>query len=461
MEERLSRAGEHDQGFTVIEFAIAVSLLVVCLLAASQMLISGMNVSGDTRARIVATHLATKTLEDLRAIASDPTTFTQMPVGQAALVGQKVGGDTFIVTRNVQWVGQRATASNCDAGGGGTQILRATAVVTWANMHGTAPVQSTTTFAPPVGAYSSSSGSIAAHVVDASNAPVPFVTATVSGGPTTSPAIITGADGCAFFPFLLPGTYTVTLSAPGYVGGQEVANPTATPTVVAGTINGFDMPYDKQGSLSVTGYSGGYTPATGLKVSLGNLNLTASSQVTYTPPNTFPGAAWAISPLFPYAAGYTVFAGSCTDSNPNGKDTNRNYFYPSANISPILVPANGSASTTVPLYPLAIKTTNSTGSTALGPATMTLTSTAPTSSGACPSGTPTYNLVSSSSTATGATSTTGVPLGHYQITATTGSGQNAKTGTLKVWVRPDGVWAVDAAGNATTLFAGPVTVKQS
>ena len=34
--------------------------------------------------------------------------------------------------------------------------------------------------------------------------------------------------------------------------------------------------------------------------------------------------------LFPYASGYTVFAGNCTDNNPLGKDTNRNLFYPTA-----------------------------------------------------------------------------------------------------------------------------------
>ena len=64
--------------------------------------------------------------------------------------------------------------------------------------------------------------------------------------------------------------------------------------------------------------------------------------------------------LFPYASGYTVFAGNCTDNNPLGKDNNKNLFYPTAAPVPIAVPPGGSAATTVPLYNVAIHVQNAT-----------------------------------------------------------------------------------------------------
>src|SRR5581483_4584607 len=198
-----SRLSEDESGFTVIEFVVAISLLLVSLLAASQMLTSGMQVSGDTRSRVVAANLATQSLEAIRATATDPSQFSTLTPGRTVTT-QTVGATTYTITKDVQWVGQRATASNCDAGGGGTQILRATAVITWPRMHNTAPVQSATTFSPPVGAFSSNAGSVAAKVINAAAAPVSFVTVTATGATTQS--IVTASDGCAFFANLTPGT---------------------------------------------------------------------------------------------------------------------------------------------------------------------------------------------------------------------------------------------------------------
>ena len=64
--------------------------------------------------------------------------------------------------------------------------------------------------------------------------------------------------------------------------------------------------------------------------------------------------------LFPYASGYTVYAGNCVDNNPLGKDTNRNLFYPTAAPVPLTVSPGSSATTTVPLYTLPVHVQNST-----------------------------------------------------------------------------------------------------
>ena len=61
-------------------------------------------------------------------------------------------------------------------------------------------------------------------------------------------------------------------------------------------------------------------------------------------------------------------------------------------------------------------------------------------------------------------STTGVPLGHFTISATCAPPNAAcptggpRTGTLNVWVKPDAVYAVDASGASTSAFGGPITL---
>jgi hypothetical protein len=54
----------------------------------------------------------------------------------------------------------------------------------------------------------------------------------------------------------------------------------------------------------------------------------------------------------------------------------------------------------------------------------------------------------------GGNSVTAVPLGHWTVTARSGT----KVGSVNVWVKPDAVYAVNASGASTTAYATPVTV---
>ncbi len=64
---------------------------------------------------------------------------------------------------------------------------------------------------------------------------------------------------------------------------------------------------------------------------------------------------------------------------------------------------------------------------------------------------PTLGLVTSDA---GGNSVTAMPLGHFTVTARSGT----KVGSVKVWVKPDGVYAVNSGGASTTLYSTPVTV---
>jgi prepilin-type N-terminal cleavage/methylation domain-containing protein len=429
-----------EDGFTIVELVVAIAVLLIGLTGATKMMASSILVSGDTRLRVIAANVATETLEQLRGTASDPSRFATIPIGFSTAT-RTVGPFRFTVETDTEWVGQRANASNCDAGGNQPQILRSNVSVSWTHMRGTKPVESTTTLAPPVGVYSANTGAIAAKLVTASGDPATGVQ--VSATSATTRTVVTGDDGCAFFAFLPTGTYNVTATAAGWVNDQELVVPSQSTTVSVGSTKSVVFNLDRAATLNVTGWTSSAPAATGIPVSVANTGLQPNGQYV------FPAGTTALTPLFPYSDGYSLFAGSCTDANPLGLNASRNPYYPLADADPLDVAPGGVDSGPVTLYPLAVRVTLSNGTVVNG-ATVSALATGTV----CPSGRPTYGLPNSD--ASGNT-TAGVSLGHLTITARSGT----KVGTAKVWVKPDGTWAVDGSGNATSKFGGAVTVSVS
>lgn len=458
-----SRLGD---GFTIVEVLVAITILIGALLGAALLFENAIVVSGNTRNRVVATNLATEAMEQVRGLAADPTKFSSIPQGQTVFAGaaQKVNGIQYTVTQNVQFVGQNSTQSSCDSPGSNSgQIMQVQELVTWPAMNGTKTVKEVTLLAPPVGVYSASTGSIAAKVSDSTGAASQNISVQVVGPVTQTQQTTT--EGCAFFAFLPVGTYTVTVIEGTGVGDQEVLAPSQTASVSVGQTASLPFSYDTAGTITVSGWSPATPPpATNIPISVVNSGLQPYSQYS------FPAGTTSLTPLYPYASGYTVFAGNCTDNNPLGKDTNRTLFYPSAAPVPISLAPGGTASTTVSLYTLSLNAQNSAAvAVAGGTATASETTGLPVPySAVCTSGTatgtaPTLGLVT---TDAAGNSVTALPLGHWTVTVTCLKGAAAcptsnQTGSVNVWVQPSGVYAVDASGAATTLYSTPVTVVVS
>jgi len=440
-----------EDGFTVVEVLVALTILVIALVGSALLFENGMIVSGNTRQRVVGAQLATEALEKIRGTAADPTKWPTIPQGQT-LFNQTVNGSKFVVTQDVQFVAQRSAQSSCDSPGSGSgEIMQVTETVTWIGMAGTKPVQQTTTLAPPVGAYSAATGSIAVKVFDATGEPAQNINVRVAGPDTQTQQ--TTAEGCAFFYALDPGTYTVSVIEGTGVGDQELVVPAQSTSVSVGQIASIQFNYDAAATINVTGYTNSTAAAaTGMTYSVAETGLQPYGQFS------FGANATALTPLFPYAAGYTVFAGSCTDNNPIGKDGRGNLFYPTLSPAPLDVAPAATASTTVPLYTLTMLVKNSTGVVqANATSTMTATTTYPKPYiSVCTSGTanatgPTLGLVATNATGTSATA---VPLGHWTIITRAGS----TSATTNVWVKPDAVYTVDANGNAVAAVSGALNV---
>ena len=455
-----SRVASSD-GFTVVEVLVAITIIVIALLGAALLFENGIVTSGNTRNRVIAQQIASTQLEKVRGTAADPTQFTTITAGTTTFPSS-VNGLQFTVQQTVDFVSQGSTQSTCDAPGTNSGLLlRVREKVTWVGMQGTAPIREATVLAPPVGAYSAASGSIAVKVFDSTSAPAAGINVQISG--PSSQTIQTTPEGCAFFAFIAPGTYTVTVTQGTGVGDQENLAPSQTTSVSVGQTASLQFSYDNAATINVTGWSNSSaTPASGIPISVANSGLQPYSQYSFGTGIT------SLTPLFPYSSGYTLFAGNCTDNNPLGKDTNRALFYPTQ--SPTIVPVtpNGTSSATVPLYPLSIVVVRGATPVAGTVPTLAETTTYPTPyTAACTTGTATgpgasLGLVTTSGSGS---STTAVPLGHFTITAkctppnAACSTGGVRTGTLNIWVKPDAVYAVNSStGAATTAYGGPITV---
>ncbi len=445
-----------EAGFTIVEVVVASTLLLIAFLAAAGLFEEGTHVSGDTRQRVVAAQLASAAIEQIRGPAGDPARFTSEVVPGLTTSTQTVNGIKFTLTQEMQWVSQSSTTSACDSGGlGSNSILQVSESVTWAGAGPTAPVRSITALSPPAGAYSQATGSIGVKVLDSNGLPV--VGAQVSLTGVSSLSQNTTTEGCAFFAYLTPGAYTASVTAGTGVGDQEVLVPSQAGSVTVGQTTSMTFNYDTAATISITGWSGSTaTPATNIPVGIANTGLQPYGQYTYGVGTT------TFSPVFPYPSGYTVFAGNCTDNNPNGLDTSRNRFYNNPGTSTVTVTPGGTATATIPLYDLPITVMN--GATPAVGATLTATETTysnpqPAATPVCTSGLgtgtrPTIGLVT---TGAGGVSLTGVPLGHWTINATFG----AKHGTINIWRRITGVFAVTGTGTASGSALATVTIAVS
>jgi prepilin-type N-terminal cleavage/methylation domain-containing protein len=325
------RAGQ--AGFTVVEVMIALAVFAVVIGAVATTLSTALNITRNNRHRSTAAHLASQEMDVVRS-----TDFTTLPLGLVQS-NVSVDGIDYTVRRESAWVIQGGTTDPCTPSPGGSvpAYMRITVAVTWPNMSGTLPVQSQTVVSPPVGAFSSTSGHIGVKVFDRDAAPAAGHVVRISGPVLASQA--TTSDGCAFFAYIPPGSYTVTLDTTGHVDRQGISTPSQPASVTVGNTTSIQFDYDREAALdlALTGEFGGAIPA-GVPVTLGNTNLLPTGTKSF--PGT--GSPRSIGGLFPYAAGYQTWAGDCAQADPEGqRPGGAGAYYPGASRDPALVVSPG------------------------------------------------------------------------------------------------------------------------
>jgi hypothetical protein len=451
---------------------VALLILAIVMSASLYGILQGLRLSRDNQERVVASNVVTGVLERIESTALNPAGFASLAPNTVTLPSQTIQGTTFTLTQTTEWVNRGVTSSVCDSGTNSSLLLRATVTASWGYTNES--VTDGTLLAPPNGTFSSSDGSLPVQV-DQANGTGFFgavVTATPASGPAP-PFITTGSDGCAFFAQLSPGNYTVTVSSPGGVDNLEQStwsSATQTPPLTlsvsagqeqAGLAQGL-VDYEQGGTIEWS-YTQPYsssplTPAVGMPISIDNPSQKLTDNM-YSYPYAG-GTSGGLTPVFPDT--YAIFAGGCTDADPNGSSTGSSPqpFYPVTTYpnlaSSVAVTSGGTSTATVPLYPLNLSFVNTNG-TALTTATSSTAPTAVEGAGECPQSTPTYTL----SQVSAGVSDTAVGLGELTISATVTYQSQTLSGTASVWVMPDGVYTVSggAPGSEIYSFASGGSVK--
>ena len=400
--------------------------------------------------------LASQAIETVRGPAADPAKFTAVvdPLLGQTVTTRTVDATKYTITQDVQWVSQSSNSSLCDAGSSNAaQLLQVSETVTWPNMGGTDPVRSVTTLAPPVGAYSASTGAIAVKVYDSSGAVAPGVNVGISGAASDSQ--LTTAQGCAFFAYLPVGSYTVTMLDLSGIGDQEVVSPTQSASVILVADHGEVVQLRQArhaqpsaGTRSPTGRGRRRRSRPGTSRSASGTPVSSPTSSTTTRP------APTTAQVYPYVRnGYNVFAGNCRTTTRSARTASNNLLYPTQ-APPIVAvePSTTSASGPIPLYALGVVVKNNLGvvvpnAVLTAKPTTTFNAASPynavcTSGGASGTGA----VLTMPNTALTGISTAALPLGHWSINVTA---PGSLKGCTRLWVKPDGVYNVNTSASAS------------
>jgi type II secretory pathway pseudopilin PulG len=313
------RPGRQD-GYSVVELLVAVTVFALVFAAVSIGIGRALEVNRGNRNRSAAAYLAARQLEEVRAKA-----FSSLALGRTTCVYSAPTTTCnvpapYTVVQDVAWASPGTTSTTCDVpatGGASLAYKRVTVTVTWPDMNGVAPVTSQTLLTPPGGSYDPNDGHILVQAFDRDALPLAGRTVSITGPESASQ--VTSGDGCAFFAYLDPGTYTATFNISGYVDRQGNQPATQAVGVTASQITKVQFDYDEAATLSVglVAPAGAEIPTGtyGIAMTVANSNLTVGTK-SFLQSATGSATTRTITPLFPYASGYQVWAGDCADADP-------------------------------------------------------------------------------------------------------------------------------------------------
>lgn len=310
-----------ESGFSLIELIVSITIFSLLIGTLVALIATGLSVARNNKDRSVGAHLASQEMDGIRQLP-----FSRISIGQATH-NVTVNSVSYKIKTDTDWVANSSTSNSCDSTGSAPRVLRVTVEVTWPNMRGTEPVRTSTEISPPVGSYDPDNGHIAVRVRDRNATALGGIPVRVTGPGVDVTQTTTDTVGCAFFGFLPPASYAVTLGTTGWVDRQSNAVPSQTVGVSAGNITSVAFDYDEAATITMTlaGARGG-VPAGAVPLTLANTGLLPAGTKSF--PGT--GVVRTLTSLFPYSDGYTAWAGSCDDADPEGADGTGTRYWPGA-----------------------------------------------------------------------------------------------------------------------------------
>jgi type II secretory pathway pseudopilin PulG len=309
-----------DDGLGLVELLVALVVAALIMSSVAYGITRSLWTTRDSRAREVAANLASEAIDKARAT----TDYIALAGG---VTTRTVDDVEYTVLQTVTAYSSLGTASPCDGTSGSFIKYKKIGVrVTWERMESsTSAVRAETLLAPGASSFDPTKGNIGAKVLGAQGQPVEGIQVTVTDG-ATSRTQFTDDAGCAFFEGLDPAEWTATAQSTGYVA----SNGSFTPSLPASVNQGYTTPVafdmDQVGSLRVSLGSTEYPAPADVAVSLGNTALLPDGHQTFAGT----GTPRDLTDRFPFASGYTVWAGSCDDADPEGTNGSNGPYYPTA-----------------------------------------------------------------------------------------------------------------------------------
>ncbi len=398
-----------EDGFALIEILVSALIVVIVGGAVLTTLQATARSAGDSRNHSMAQALAQEDQARLRSmrISSLNKLNQTYPV--------TLDGTTFSITSTGVFVNNTSQTASCTSGQTSADYVRISSSVTWKGLGKRPAVTMQSIVSPSNGSLDPGHGTLTFSAINAAGLPLPGVAISGTGAGTF--AGTTDASGCANFANLPAGNYTVTPSATGLVDkfGKAPATLNPSPGVIPSGTNTAQVQYDIPGTIEASfkyrvGASAEFKSSNQRSIAIFNSG-TGQSTPTFVSAGSNPVAAIKSASLFPFTSPYAVYAGSCTENNPNPESKPE---APGAGaVASVTVAPGGAPKTTIQLPALNLLVKKS-GSPVEAKVRIT---------GTC-------SFTRDYTTTTGTILDVGLPWGTYSVCAQTGSGSSIVRRTL-------------------------------
>jgi Tfp pilus assembly protein PilV len=307
-----------EQGFALIEVLVSALCIAIVGGAVATTLQATARSASDSRNHTMAQAIAIEDQARLRSTRiSSLNKLSQTP----QIYPVTLDGTTFTVTSTGVFVNNTSQTASCASGQTSADYIRISSSVTWTALGKRPPVMVESIVSPSNGSLDPGHGTLTFSTINAAGKPLPGVGISGTGSGTFSGT--TDASGCATFADLPAGNYTVTASAPGLVDkfGKAPTTLNPSPGVNPSSTNTAQLQYDIPGTIEASfKYRVGSTTEfkTSSQRSIAVYNSgTGAPTPTFVSGGSSPVPSIKLGSLFPFTSKYAVYAGSCTENNPN------------------------------------------------------------------------------------------------------------------------------------------------
>ncbi len=310
VEARLRRRGGEEAGFTIVEVMVTGLVVIAAMVATFGALEAAGRAGSEQRHHTASYSIAQQDQARMRSLRVSEL----LELDQTRTVSQ--GGTSYTVRSQANYVNSTTGTASCAEGESPADYVSIRSTVSWPSIGSRPPTTVQSIVTPPNGAFGANRGTLVVAVRDGADAPIAGMTVSGSGAGTFSAQ--TNENGCAVFPNLPAGDYSLTPStAAGVVDRDGVQPGPTTVSVVDQSTNTVVLLFDSPGTVDVTfktRINGSVVPTQGDSVVAFNTGMTVprSFGTVGTPQSTI-----AAGPLFPFASPNTFYAGSCEANNPN------------------------------------------------------------------------------------------------------------------------------------------------